>query len=189
MSTNDERSYEVSTVDEVQAVALPDIFAACVNKNHARLPRVPFVVGDHIYASDGRIIVRCPRGEHVPDENLKPPPVDQLTWDRPATKAIELPFAEGLILCDTCFGWKTVDYSPCWECDGAGVLEDRTGIKVGDAGISAYFIALLRRHGVVGVVPLPSTTEKQPAPSYWFTTETFQGIVMSTSLPPEPAAG
>lgn len=171
--------------DTREVVALHPIFKDCCadRKSHRYDLTAPFVAGDYIVATDGPIMVRCPRGDTVLDvdpERWLPDPrgIWEAVSKRGETVSVTLPDVPGEAPCDVCKGTGIVDtgillacdgieyqihqhgkpiWYDCLECEGAKEIRSDEAVLVHKSGyhLRAYYIAVLRRHGVMSVeIPL-----------------------------------
>jgi hypothetical protein len=146
---------------------LHPIFADAVTEHHKFALERPFIEGDHVVATDGRLFVRTPcealgAGGLVPywkDPERKYPGemaagiAAQGPWDDEPT-----PIPDGLLShvpCPTCGGTGTTDeWGAEWECDdceGDKQVRNLERVHVGEFPFSAYLLSLLRMHGVTGL--------------------------------------
>lgn len=154
----------------------------------------PFVEGEWLVATDGRIMARVALaslgpGERAPYERgtrkLLAPGRAMQVWDEgmrcPRVKAIALPGPvirdrEACPCCHPGSAWEWPFIPPsgryCEECDGEGWLWVCDGIDLGSAVINPRYAALLLRHGVSGVVPADD-----PGRPVYFAGEGFEGLL------------
>jgi hypothetical protein len=98
------------------------IFARCVDPETTRfaLGR-PWVRGDHLYASDGRIMVRMPKpgAWDLPNgEKVLRDPGSVMDRGPHSAVPVTIPPVEGV--CDECQGARVVTERACEECGGRG---------------------------------------------------------------------
>jgi hypothetical protein len=149
---------------------LHPIFADAVTEHHKFALGRPFVEGDHVIATDGRLFVRTPcealgAGGLAPywkDPGRKYPSqmaagiAAQGPWDDEPTP---IPDCVPFVRCETCagsgcyvdsLGLARMD-TECLDCDGSGWERNLERVYVGEFPFSAYLLALLRSHGVTGL--------------------------------------
>lgn len=167
--------------------------------------RTPWPHGEHIYATDGRIMARCPLdGNATPlADGRKVVDVTQITQHEgvplravPLPDAVEhKPCAEcggsGLIVSGQCQcgcgqpimrNGQPVAYD-CDQCRGKGAETNDAPVLVAESPriyLAAHFVGLLRRHGVgeVMVPTIPSKGMTKPAAACRFHGDGFDGWVM-----------
>jgi len=85
----------------------------------------PFSVGNHSYATDGKILIRVPRQPDIPEKTEDIPPVGVIAIEPPECyifsplSAADVPAANE-VPCDECFGTGQVGL--CHECHGDGAV-------------------------------------------------------------------
>jgi hypothetical protein len=192
---------------------LPPIFRDCVSDYTGRkyCLEYPQQVGDHVYATDGRILVRMlstPRiAEALPSIVLpKPFPESVATmigprekWHAEPTALPSLDHLKRCVACEgaaylpdhpcscatyddgeaPCHGKGIIPAGPCWDCDGTGIGEARAQFIPlrDDVRLSAYFLWVLRKHGVTLFLPVAINTHSETTPAY-FTLGAVEGVVM-----------
>ena len=150
---------------------LPAIFRDCANSDNWRYPDMkrPWVSDGHVYATDGRIIVRVPITGIDPEivDRLRPQdgqkfprdpgsifPVNGPHEPEPVPLPAESP--DEYETCDKCGGDGRAECDlghvhDCPECDGAGQCANLAQVAVGRYFMSARYVAILRRHGITEV--------------------------------------
>lgn len=124
----------------------------------------PFSRGEYTWATDGKIMLRVPRRDDVP-ENDKAPRAE-CVWPKVAADAFQplvnadLP-DPGRETCEVCEGRGTEHTCPdcsckCKFCDGAGTMEEEIAVELGDFGeILVHYAKLL--------LSLPGIAVAEPA--------------------------
>ena len=136
-----------SKLSVVEKCGLPPVFAHCLaDRDNRYMLFEPFCVGDHIYATDGKVCCRIRRSrKHVVNNPAFPPPADKLPWDvsryaddpidipdlpEPKPKSCEKCNGTGGLDCEDCSGTGYVECcecgheTECERCDGEGKLGD-----------------------------------------------------------------
>lgn len=184
---------------------LHPIFAECCDPNYKRYDiSRPFVRGEWICATDGRILVRCPRaGIEWPDEPDRKVPKAESIFDDISRTAFPLPECEGPKPCPECKGTgvnasgeivceesgiifpilrhgKPVEID-CEVCDGEGSGFNFDGpirsLLVRDTPryyLGENYAWLLRKHGV-GEIHVPDSTRYT---ALYFVGDGFDGWLM-----------
>jgi hypothetical protein len=187
---------------------LPAIFRECVAPYTVRYDLTrPWVAGDHVYATDGRILVRVPVAGLAPG-TLGPLWNAAAMFDRHPGR-----YAEPIVLpepggpestpCAICKGGGQLEcdargaYGPgagplafeCPVCDGSGRVINWESTPVADGyALSARFVHLLRRHGAAVHLPLaPDGSTPSDVPAY-FVAGPVEGLVMPCVSPARSAS-
>ena len=167
--------------------ALPAIFRDCVAEYSSGPKfdmRYPQQIGDHIYATDGRILVRTAAtpaaAALVPCLLPKRFPESAATAIRPRdtwhAEPTPLPSLGHLERCDYCDGTGhqpqrrcrcddfdtpchdrgIIPAGPCWDCDGTGIKDPREAVVAvrEDVHLSAYYLTVLARHNATLYLPV-----------------------------------
>jgi hypothetical protein len=193
---------------------LPSIFRDCVSPDYRgmngkmRLDS-PWIDGPHVYASDGRIMVRRPlegsgavpaqipegrRPETAPGlfERAVPyDPVGVAVPDGP-TGMVDCPECGGAGLLDWDFDdWGNRIESPgawhwCHQCDGDKVLKNLEPVPVGRGiRLAAYYADILRRHWATLLLPIDGRDKVIPVHFRVDGYPEVEGVVMPL-FPPDP---
>ena len=114
----------------------------------------PFSQGDWTYATDGRVLIRVPRLDEVPEYDDSTRGVEKTIFDEepitgwwmaiPSAMLPELMPAEK---CSECGGDGMLDNpkSECWQCDGHGVIEPSAiPVKIGKHAVSHIYLHKLK---------------------------------------------
>ena len=156
----------------------------------------PFRIGDFVYASNGKIAIRCPYvdGMVIPARSNKPvPPItSKIDWDRDhyaiIADMIVLPEKDQL-RCACTHGGFTKPKPTCEECAGTGwVTDEFTPVEIAPgAAIGWAYADLLIKHHIVYIYemtmdsPLYNQTDPVKNPFY-FEGEGFAGVVMKVKI-------
>ncbi len=108
----------------------------------------PFSQGHWTYATDGRVLIRVPRLDEVPEYSDSPrdvekrifveQPVDGLWLAIPSV----LPELKPAEKCDECGGKPDAD---CWQCNGSGFVEPiAIPVQIGKHDVSHIYLHKLR---------------------------------------------
>jgi hypothetical protein len=154
----------------------------------------PFIDGDWLIATDGRIMARSPLSRFTAAElrpygrdgrKLLDPGRTTQVWDgfirEPRGEPVSLPESiRDREACDRCFpgrewDWPFIPASGryCEHCDGDGWLWVVKGINLGPVTLQPRYAALLSRHGVSKVYP--GAGADRPV---YFEGDGFEGILM-----------
>lgn len=167
---------------------LPAIFSdACGTITKRFDLKTPFPWGDHVYATDGHIMVRCPNdgGLTLEDGRKVPDPTRAFACGHVERITVPLPDAVETIPCVWCrrtgsvTGYqcencgetqevmhrgKAVEFD-CPDCDGKGVIANPEAVMVSDSPrlyLAARFIGMLGRHGIEAVdIPANPTLSRR----------------------------
>lgn len=122
---------------EALFILLNPIFRDCCDPEAVRYDlSSPFVVGEHVYATDGRIIVRSPATPEIVAAFTAVPPGDGKRLKDPALvygpsdfqpAPLVLPDPNTFPACDRCGGKGLVASYECGECWGRGIAECNMG--------------------------------------------------------------
>lgn len=142
---------------------LPPIFKACAaEEKHGKYDcSQPFVIGEHVYASDGRIACRIKLSDvpdYVPTAN-KGPGADVVFAGVQTSGVAEIPNIEGPQKepCDECHGDKEVECNyghmhPCRECDRAGEQAvDPEPVFIDGHRLGGKYLWILKSHGITTI--------------------------------------
>lgn len=189
---------------EAAFALLPPIFRRCARRHpHGETAkydvRVPAVDGDHVYATDGKILVRCPIPDDAKGLALCSAIEDARAGRKPFVTAAAMfaqhqdypgepvapPDLSDHPLCFACDGSGgavcpccRLLVEPCDYCDGSGVeggADD--GIPVaGGPQLAFVFVRLLGDHG--GSIYLPPPTPDDSLPFRFVAPGGIEGLVM-----------
>ncbi len=173
-----------------------DILKACCARTNGRYALVnPFRLGEHVYATDGRICARAAIEGEFPCPR-KPPRAETLDWARDRYDADPAPMptiAPVAPKCEACGGKGILtqkhscgrrEYDEeCEECmDGLDwfrmPLTDLGGVH-----IAAYFTALLVRFGA-RVHPMSDPKKRARSAVYWHCANGVSGLLMPVRTDP-----
>ncbi|WP_422928631.1 hypothetical protein [Singulisphaera sp. PoT] len=157
---------------------LPPIFRDCVDEEHHRYSlELPFEMDGHIYATDGRIMVRVAATKEVcdalpsPDDRKFPKHVADLFVgrDRWETEPVPTPTLDGLDRCPHCEG-TGLQTCPCCQrhgaicsdCHGTKVdLDKHSSVAVAEGvSLNPIYLGILLKHQVELFVPRPPFSDE-----------------------------
>jgi len=168
----------------------PIFFAACDLEVFRYDLSQPFIQGDHVYATDGRIMVRAPvdrfdtEAMHEFEAGERKVPKIDVAWSAIPADRMEFEIPTGIkkmVPCEDCNPdgiWKEgplVPSSHCFECDGLYFVRNGIGVDVGPAILNSYYLGLLTEHGVTRVEIGIGSEPKTPI---YFQHEEFDGVLM-----------
>jgi len=144
----------------------------------------PFRRGDHIYATDQRIVVRMP----LPAEEIeglgtgRVPPVESQAWDvslyrERASDLPEIP-PPSVVPCRCVEDFLHGDTSSCEDCGGTGEVLQYTEVQIEDMWFSSLYLDMLAATGAQLYLPLSGICPAR------FAGEGFEGLLMNCG-PPE----
>lgn len=171
---------------EAAFLVLPPIFRRCARRYpHGESAkhdvRVPAIIGDHVYATDGRILVRCPatpaiRAAAEAARAGRLPFVSAAEmferYRDQSGEGVAVPSLDGMAECFACEGRGGV-VCPCCRllvevcdfCDGSGVEYHAQRIAVtgpDDACLSPQYVRILSDAGATLYPPPPSPHHDLP---------------------------
>lgn len=143
---------------------LPPIFRDCVQKgSYARYPW-PFVIGPHVYATDGRVACRTLLAsvpDYVPTDNKGPKADDVFAAARTAGIA-DIPDVPGPVKqpCSKCHGSQEVECNlgrthACPDCEDGTEIKNADPVLIDGHRIGGEYLHLLRKNGFT-TINLPS---------------------------------
>lgn len=151
----------------------------------------PFSRGDFTYATNGRIMVRVPRQDGVPDVEM--PDGRKLDVEKPFHEAgprpesmmpLHLKLPETTTEeCEECEG-RGFEHDcpdcecPCTECDGSGQAEKDISVSIRGAIFDAKYIRLIQSLPNARFVVVPS-----PEGPTWFAFDGGEGLLMPMRRP------
>lgn len=136
---------------------VPALMLACCDDENFRYDlKAPFVYGDHLWATNGRILTRQPVEDFAPElidrlmqrrGKMLIPIGDGRPWTEPSGDPVELPQVTKAV-CDGCHGQEHVE---CFSCHGLRFEIDEKPIDLGVVSLASHFVALLTDHGVTEI--------------------------------------
>lgn len=179
---------------------IPPIFDACCGPDIFRysLDR-PWVAHGRLWATDAVVLVWTSL------DNLDLAE-DEMAWFSPDSRKLPdvlatanefkyqfdlIPLPDGVSVmrpCNKCGGMGHVGVHQdilitCPWCDGGGMLENMTRVRVGPIDLMARYVALLREHGVAAVRLAIPPGQNQPTPNpVRFDGDGFSGILQPMEL-------
>jgi hypothetical protein len=118
----------------------------CSPKNSTRaFIQKPFHQGPFTYATDGRIIVRCPIIGKGRENTLGAPDVSRLGWGDSITDFREIPHLPEpeMEACPNCLMEDMMDQRTCDKCGGKRKREKFVRIKIGPQEADVYYLRLI----------------------------------------------
>lgn len=181
---------------------IPKIFKDCCAEEGFRYAMEhPFVSGDYVAATDGRILVRMPKDkcgwlDAIPPTDKKAPPIADLAWNKPALAIVEVP-AVGPVVIEKCEECKGLGQGGCphcgseWDCEacgGEGSYErnDRIVLAPTAIGIGERFARLLGEWGVTHLQT--RTADPNEIAALYFSIGDVEGLLMPVKPLPMNAA-
>jgi hypothetical protein len=157
----------IMKTEAAKLAALPAIFAECCDPEILRYElSEPFAEGVHAWATDGRILVRCPLWALPPGVKLKIPKPNRLAK---CTKN----FSEFFAIDGDAYPIPS-DFEAFEKCDccGAMTIPSEDPVAVGPRKFKAKYLSLLLRHGVSTLAISPDGSRGR------FEGDGFEGILM-----------
>lgn len=197
-----ETATETVTVDAAERLLslLHPIFRHCLDPDMARYDlSTPWIVGDFVYATDARILVRSPVTPELFAAyfigEAKRPDVSSL-WGPYEKQPLVLPSVESVALCEICKGRGKQGPYQCSECGHTHVMEEdcpaclgfgrgegmTEGIDVGDYSLSHAFSLLLVKYQAVLFRPVDRGPLDKPNPLRFTIGDNVEGWVMPRSF-------
>lgn len=181
---------------------LPAIFTECIEPwrrpGHDKyaLDR-PFAIDGHVYATDGRILVRMPVTPTIlailpvhPEAKFPKAPGEfaRCPWQ---SEPIAIPPQEDGQPCQDCLATGECcceccgDVHVCRTCEGSGSDAHLVSVPVGPIEVSEHYLRLLRRHNATLYLPACEDPSKEPARFMvrWEQHELIEGLVMPMAPP------
>jgi hypothetical protein len=197
-------------------VKLPDIFGAFCSRYGGKFNlEKPMLLGEYIWATDGRWLVRIPAAsvddaESYRDGGPKAMPLGRVleVWDRAgpfADESISLPAVEHLhLVCPECNGRAYVKYCPecqcglgkggravCPNCEEGWYWSEKS-VEVGPTWLDPMRIHVLKRAGITEVRPSTrpfEMSDKWPGfPVYFAHPDGWEGV-LAPCKPPAKEGG
>lgn len=171
------------------------IFNDAVAKEDTRYAlRKPWKANDFVWATDGRMLARCPASGIMFDElfphadEKHPDPrvvLDQGTW---TGKPLKLPTSERLKtvtrpICEECCGSGDCAHcgsdGKCQQCGGTGLGPDIRVCLNDTLGIAMHYANILVKHGITELIPVDGWEKRTSCVPFYFKGDGFDGLVMS----------